>query len=236
MAFYGMARFASRFARRAVRTMVRRPKTFRPRRPRVMRKKTANKVHSFVRWCDKDTQFGSLSPTGIINETGSDQHQSYEFRLSNLVNVTDFTNLYDMYKINKIQLMLEPVFDQTAVSNVVGAIAIRSKKVRVVHDYNSNDALTDEDEYLEYANCKSYSPLRTIKITLYPKLNNKVEGNLGTDAYTSFNSNKVWLNIANANVPHFGLKVFIPEDISSAEGLQLFRVRAKYWISLKNSK
>lgn len=204
------------------------------RRPKVYRrKKTANKVHSFVRWCDKDTQFGTNSPTGTINETGNDQHQSYEFRLTNLVNVSDFTNLYDMYKINKIQLLLEPAWDQTVVS---GTTVIRNKKIRVVHDYNSNEALTDEDQYLEYANCKSYNPQRTVKITLYPKLNNKVEGNLGTDAYTSFNSNKVWLNIANANVPHFGLKVFIPEDIVNTEGVLLFRVRAKYWISLKNSK
>lgn len=236
MAFYGLARFASRFARRAVRTFVRRPKTFRPRRPRVMRKKTTNKVHSYVRWADKDTQFGSNSPTGVINETGNDQHQSYEFRLSNLINVSDFTNLYDMYKINKIQLMLEPIRTTSGLVNNTGSLNYANKKVRVVHDYNSNDVLTDEDQYLEYSNCKSYSCLRNIKITLYPKVNNKVEGNLGTDAYTSINSNKIWLNIANDNVPHFGLKVFIPEDISNTEGVPLFRVRAKYWISLKNSK
>lgn len=231
MAFYAAARFASRFARRAVRSMVRR-KPARPfvRRLRRVGRKTANKVHSFVRWCDKDTQFGSNSPTGLINETGSDQHQSYEFRLSNLVNVSDFANLYDMYKINKIQLMLEPAFDQTSTQSPV----LRSKKIRVVHDYNSNNPLTDEDDYLEYANCKSYSPLRTIKITLYPKLNNKVEGNLGTDAYTTMSN--VWLNMGNIDVPHFGIKIFVPEDIVNVEGVLLFRVRAKYWISLKNSK
>jgi len=198
------------------------------------RRKTQNKVHSFVRWCDKDTQFGSNSPTGVISETGSDQHQSYEFRLSNLVNVSDFSNLYDMYKINKIQLMLEPVWQSNGSFNL--NLNIQSRKIRVVHDYNSNNVLANEDDYLEYSNCKSYSPLRLIKITLYPKINNKVEGNLGTDAYTSINSNKVWLDMGATNVPHQGIKIFIPEDISNVEQVPLFKVRAKYWISCKNSK
>jgi len=207
------------------------------RRPRRYRKKTQNKIHSYVRFCDKDTQFGSNSPTGVINETGNDQHQSYEFRLSNLINVSDFSNLYDSYKINKIQLMLEPIWSGNG-SFVTGSgnFNILNKKIRVVHDYNSNQVLTNEDDYLEYSNCKSYSPTRMIKITLYPKLNNKVEGNAGADAYTSINSNKVWLDMGATNVPHFGLKVFIPEDISDVTGAILFRVRAKYHVSFKNSK
>lgn len=198
------------------------------------KRKTQNKVHSFVRWADKDAQFGTNSPQGIISETGSDQHQSYEFRLSNLVNVSDFSNLYDMYRINKIQLMLEPVF--TSNGQFYNNLNVLSKKIRVVHDYNSNNVLTNEDDYLEYSNCKSYLATRMIKITLYPKINNKVEGNLGADAYTSINSNKVWLDMGATNVPHQGLKVFIPEDISNVEQVPLFRVRAKYWISCKNSK
>lgn len=210
---------------------------FRKRRAfgkRRVGKKTQNKVHSFVRWCDKDTQFGSNSPAGSISETGSDQHQSYEFRFSNLTNVTDFTNLYDMYRINKIQLMLEPQF--TSNGQFYNNLNILSKKIRVVHDYNSNNVLANEDDYLEYSNCKSYSATRQIKITLYPKVNNTVEGNGGAPAYTSLNANKLWLNISNADVPHFGIKAFIPEDISNTEGVLLFKVRAKYWISLKNSK
>jgi len=60
---YAMARFATRAARFAGRALRRAPRAlYRPRRPRVIRrKKTANKVHSFVRWCDKDT----LYPTAI---------------------------------------------------------------------------------------------------------------------------------------------------------------------------
>jgi len=222
------ARMASRFIGRA---RVGRPlyKAFTRRR----KTKTQNKVHSFIRLCDKNTQYPGANGPNTITETGSDQHLTYSFKLDNVVNPSDFTNLYDQYKINKITLMIEPLYDQP----LNGSFAIQ-KRIRVVHDYNDNNPLTDEDDYLEYSNCKSYTPFtkRGIKITLFPKLNNILE-NVGgaANAFNSVNSNKVWLNVDSDEVPHFGIKIFIPGTLSGEE-VQLFRVRAKYHISLKNSK
>lgn len=231
MAFYGLARFASRFGRFASRAgrALRRPAAFRPRRPRMMRrKKTANMVHKFVRWCDKDTQYVTSAGPSIISETGADQNLTYSFQLANCVNVSDFINLYDRYKITKIQLFLEPRLNQTA-----GPVAFpQNKKLRVVHDYTDNIPLTQEDDYLEYASCKSYNAVsgRTIKITLYPKILNNVLG-----GFTTMGSNTQWLSTADDDILHFGLKMFIPENIS-ADGNELFTVRAKMWVSMINSK
>lgn len=192
------------------------------------RKKTQNKVHTFVRWCDKDATYQTSVGPNIIAETGADQNLTYAFQLSNCVNASDFVNLYDRYKINKIQLFLEPRLNQTA-----GPVAYpQNKKIRVVHDYTDNLPLTGEDDYLEYANCKSYNPIsgRTIKITLYPKILNTVLG-----GFTTQSSKNQWLSTADDDILHFGLKMFIPQNISS-DGNQLFTVRAKYWLSMCNSK
>lgn len=199
---------------------------------RVYRKKTQNKVHSFIRWCDKDTQYPGATGPNAITETGANQHLAYSFKLDNVVNPSDFTNLYDMYRINKVTLFIEPLWDQS------GSLSLPvSKRIRVVHDYNDNNPLTDEDQYLEYANCKSYTPLRKspIKITLFPKINNTVENVGGGQAFTSMPSNKVWLNMADDEVPHFGLKIFIPAQIHNND-IRLFNVRAKFHLSMKNSK
>lgn len=205
---------------------------------RVYRKKTQNKVHSFVRMCDKDSVYvtSALGPNQI-SETGANQHLTYQFKFDNLVNPSDFTNLYDMYKINKIQLMLEP--EWTSNGQFYNNLNIQNRKLRVVHDYTDATPLTDEDQYLEYANCKSYSPLRNIKITLYPKIKNIIENvNGGATAYTTMSSNKAWLDMDNDEVPHFGLKIFVPANISNTAEVpvSLFRVRAKFWFSCKNSK
>lgn len=197
-------------------------------------KKTANKIHTYVRWCDKDTSYpGSSGPSQII-ENGSNQHLAYTFTLANLVNVGDFVNLYDSYRINKVQLYLEPTADQANGSGVSYPVA---RKIRVVHDYNDANPLTSEDDYLEYNSCKSYFPFskRGIRITLYPKINNTIENVGGVAGFTSMNSNRVWLNTADDAVPHFGLKIFVPAGLLPNENL-IYQVRAKYWISCKTSK
>lgn len=192
------------------------------------RKKTQNKVHTFVRWCDKEATYQTAVGPNQISESGVDQNLTYAFQLSNAVNASDFINLYDRYKINKIQLFLEPTASQT---NIPVANP-QNKKVRVVHDYTDNLPLTQEDDYLEYANCKSYNPIsgRTIKLTLYPKILNTVLG-----GYTTQSSKNQWLSTADDDILHFGLKIFIPASITSVGGV-IFRVRAKYWLSMCNSK
>lgn len=217
----------------------RRRKFLRRRKPLYRRrrvKKTVNKIHTFVRWCDKDSIYGEYGPN-VISETGADQHLTYQFRLDQVTGVSDFTNLYDGYKINKVQLFLEPLYDST--QNVaIGAPNPRSRKLRVVHDYNDATPLTDEDEYLQYGNCKAYFPWskRGVRITLYPKLNNVIENASGaTNGFTSMNSNRYFLNMATDEVPHFGIKIFVP-GILATEGTLLFRVRAKFWVSMRGTK
>jgi len=236
---YAMARFATRAARFAGRALRRVPRPlYRPRRPRVIRrKKTVNKIHSFVRWCDKDSLYPTaIQGPNIIANSLVDQHFGYSFKLDNVINPTDFTNLYDSYKINKITLYLERQLNQTGVTPGFNP---SNKRIRVVHDYNDNNLLTNEDQYLEYANCKSYPIVGngSVSITLYPKINNGVlNAGGGVNAFTSMASNKVWLNVDDDEVPHFGLKIFVPQLVTGTDGPQLFKVRAKYHISLKNSK
>lgn len=235
---YAMARFGARYLPRLARYAARAvPRFLRKRRPvrRMMRKKTKNQIHNFVRFCDKDSVYvtGALGPN-LITETGSDQHLTYQFKLDNLVNPSDFTNLYDSYRINKITLMLEPLWEQSG----AGSGLNQNRRIRVVHDYTDAVPLTQEDDYLEYSNCKSYFPWskRGIKITLYPKIKNIIENaGGGANAYTTVSSSKVWLDTDSDEVPHFGLKIFIPGSMAATD-LQLFRVRAKYHISAKNSK
>lgn len=198
------------------------------------RKKIANKIHTFCRYADKNTTYPDANGPNLIVEKGVDQNLSYTFKLDNVVNPQDFTNLYDQYRINKVQLMLEPLWDQAG----NGSGLNQNRRIRVVHDYNDANPLTQEDDYLEYSNCKSYFPWskRGIKITLYPKIANIVENAGGAaTAFTTMNSNRVWLNIADDEVPHFGLKIFVPGSMAPVD-LQMFTVRAKFWLSMKNSK
>jgi len=229
-----MARFASRFARRAVRSMVRRkPARAFVRRRRVGRVKTHNKVHTFVRWCDKDTTYPGSNGPNVINETGSNQNLVYTFKLDNVVNPSDFTNLYDRYRINKVSLHLTRLRNSTGDSSA----SPYNKKICVVWDDDAN-ALTQEDDYLEYGNCKRYNIIGNgdVKLTLYPKLSAPLLNVGGSNnAYQSIPSSKQWLKIEDDDIPHFGLKIFVPSGVVPVD-YGLFTVRAKFHLSLKNSK
>lgn len=203
-------------------------------RRRYGARKTVNKIHTFVRWCDKDSVYGDNGPNQIV-ETGADQHLSYQFKLDQVSAATDFTALYDMYKINKVQLFLEPVYDQTG---VVGTANPSNKKIVVVHDYNDASPLANEDDYLQYGNCKRYAiwSRNGIRITLYPKINNVIENVTGAaTGFTSLSSNKQFLNIATDEVPHFGIKIMIPASVVTNQ-FPIFRVRAKFWLSMRGTK
>lgn len=201
---------------------------------RVYRKKTQNKVHTYVRWCDKDAQYpGDTGPNTIL-ASNVVQNLAYSFKLDNVVNASDFTNLYDQYRINKIHLYLERQLNQSGTVTVGNP---SNKRIRVVWDQNDNNPLTQEDDYLEYGNCKSYQILGngSIRLTIYPRVNNKVEGVGGGDAFTSMPASKQWFNIAEDDIPMFGCKIFIPADVATF-GQQLFSVRAKFYLSMKTSK
>lgn len=235
---YAMARFGARYlprlARYGLRTLRRIPRLFRRRRPMMRKvKKTKNKVHTFIRWCDKDSLYPSASGPSSIVETQSDQNLVYTFKLDNLVNVSDFTNLYDVYKINKVTMYLE----RASTDSGDGSSAPNNKKMCVVWD-DDGDALAGEDAYLEYSNCRRYNIVGqgSIKLTLYPKISTPIL-NVGgaTNAFHSISSSRNWLKIEDDDVPHFGFKIFIPAGVDEVNR-ELFKVRVKFHMSFKGSK
>lgn len=228
--FGRMARF--RMTRRPMGLGMFRKKRYNRRRIGYKRK-TQNKVHNFVRWCDKDTQYPDSSGPSSIVETGVDQNLVYSFKLDNLVNPSDFTNLFDRYRINKVTLVLTRMRNSTG----DGSASPYNRKIAVVWDDDANP-LTQEDNYLEYGNCKRYSIVGNgdIRLTLYPKISAPLLNAGGSNnAYQTIPSSKQWLKIEDDDVPHFGLKIFVPAGIAPVD-YGLFIVRAKFHMSFKNSK
>lgn len=219
----------------------RRRQVRRPRKARMLKrmltyrpKKIVNQIHRFIRWADADASFPTADkgPSQIFG-LATDQHFSYSFSLRDVINEVDFTALFDMYRINKVTVYLERN------RNVTGELLNSpfNQYCAVVHDYNDNNSLTSESEYLEYASCKRYPVIGNgpIKITLYPKIASKVENILGGTAFNAISSNKVWLNTVDDRIPHFGIKLFAPGGAIGLNTL-MFKVRVKFDLSFKNSK
>lgn len=229
---YGIPRMVRYTRRRFLKKRAPR-RRFARRRP-MMRKKITNQIHRFIRWGQSGTSYSTTGPS-LINALTSNQNLGYTFSLRNVVNVVDFTSLYDQYRINKVTIYMEPYWNTTAPANIGLS---NNRKMRIVHDYNDNDLLSVENQYLEYSNCKSYNTVAhgTIKIVLYPKIAQVVENVGGTaNGFNAVPSNKMWLNTVDDQILHFGIKAFIPGFITSTDQ-PLLNVRVKFDLSFKNSK
>lgn len=148
---------------------------------------------------------------------------SYQFALSDLPNNSEFTNLFDEYRILKVSIMFIPylISTNTSANNPVPIFAYVVDK----DDAGTPSSLND---LLQYPACKVQSVLRRASVKFVPRISAAVYGGPAT---TSYGSKVMWLDCSNSGVPHYGLKVHIGSTTAGAVfGHQIY---AKYTIGLR---
>lgn len=205
----------------------RRPKTSRYARKRMYKKflkKTA--THTYRRMFE----WGTI-PVNV------DSNTPITLRMNMLPNFSDFTSLYDQYKIKKIVFRIERPFTSNALDGgTSGNTSTTNKFIRCVHDYDGGANLVQEYQYLEYQNVKSYPACGTgpIRITLYPKLQNAVFRNDSFNTYANTTINPQWIDVANTDVNHFGIRLWTPQ--LAVGNTQSYRVFASVILQCKNTR
>lgn len=163
---------------------------------------------------------------GVIQAQASlETFGALNFSLNDLPNYTEFTNLYDMYKINCVKVTFWP---QQTISNSLGSVNNPAGNARFFSaiDYNDGTQPTSVDELREYQSCKFTTVLKPHKRVIFkPKI-------LDTSSY----SISPWMSTASPSSNYFGLKYAI-EAISSTNTPQMaYSVECKYYMSFKNVK
>lgn len=157
----------------------------------------------------------------IINNTLNDTPFSSTFRLSDVPNASEFSNLYDQYKIRGIKWKL-------MVRSSDFASGITAPKVFTVVDYDDATAPTNLNEILQYQNVKVSQFGNTHARYLKPKITPQ----LG-DLSTLINMRSVgtgWVDMANTNVPHYGIKGIITPSSSALA----FDLHITYYLAFKS--
>lgn len=186
-----------------------------PRRSyRVKYNKTNQKVFYYKRYT------GGL---GFVTTTGlAETFIAYNFSLADVPNSAEFTALYDMYKINGIQITFIPQMTQNisvgTVNNVFASLRFFS-----AIDYNDSTAVSSIDAIREYQTCKYTSVLRTHKRYIpKPKM---LDGSNSTSLVN-------WVATSSPATNYYGLKI----AIETTGNPMTFAVEAKYYLSFKNVK
>lgn len=166
------------------------------KRRRIMRRirGALKRVHSFSR----TVQFTDLA---YLDQT--DREYSFQFKLNDLNNYTEFTNLYEMYRICAIKIRLIP---SNNVSDITSTQAI--PQLMWVRDMDDATLPASRAELMEYPGVRitRLTGPRTIYIK-HPRVARAIYNGL-TTAYGEGRPN-TWVDSENEDVPHYGLKAIL---------------------------
>lgn len=160
------------------------------------------------------------------NNASSNIYRGLAFRLSDLQDYTELTQLYDRYTITKV--VLEWIWTLTGTdAGVVGPNASMAPYVNLVRDYDDDD--TPTSDYFRSSGRNIRRRLvanRTCKIALSPAVSRATYNTVASTGYGP--AWKVPIDCANDSVPHFGLKVQL---IKVPLRLGYVQCTAKYYVS-----
>lgn len=197
-----------------------------PRRKVHRRKRVGNDnqlIHKFVQ-----TVPGVLCYNDPVTANGF----GFKFTLADLSQQSTFTDLFDQYRITKIECSLMPRAVTTHLSGT--AIGTTPTYMYYAVDYDDGNAPTTVGELQQYGNCRTIcmTPGTVKHISFKPH----VAMAAFSGAFTSYaNMTNQWLDCASPSVQHYGLKViFPPGGAGVGVGSVAFDMVFKYYLSFRN--
>lgn len=184
------------------------------------------KVYRFTRMC-VFTRIDSTN-SGLVDQFGS-----YQFKLSDCPNVSEFTALFDMYRITGVKITFYPTTQSVSISGGGTAVNIVTPRFITAIDEDDSTAPSTQEELLQYQTCRITTVNKKHTIYFKPKVASEIYASAVSTAYGS--PKTMWLNLSNTNVPHFGLKWCMESAGSTAPaGAFSYKVNVKYYLQFRS--
>lgn len=195
-------------------------------------KRISKKVYNFSRWVDVAYRSTVALSSTVVGFSKS-------FALSDLSTFSDFTNLFEEYRICMvaayIHLQTNPDAERALNDNTTLTNANFYPKVWYVSDKDDvNTPTLAEIKEKQGVKCKVLRPNAMIKFAFKPSVLNQTFGTTITTGYApKYNQ---WIDDGNVNVTHYGMKaVFDCEGVSPQTPFYV-RIDYKYYIQCKSPK
>lgn len=181
--------------------------------------------YNFTRYASITIGTGTkFTLSNLLDENGF----SFQFTLASLRNYTDFTNLFDQYKINKVDLYFKLIQNPEA-PTTTNTVATYYPTLWFVRDYDDSSTMT-------VANMQEKQGVKRIvmkpdaiqKISVYPKFQRMAYQTLTSTGYSPGTG---FLDCVDSGVPHYALKTTFQVPASGATWE--VEVQAKYHVSFR---
>lgn len=205
-------------------------KKFRSRRRRRMSRSRIPRhstiVHSFKRKMyhgTVTTTYGAGATLGALT-----------FNLAALPNYTEFTSLFDEYRILGILVEFHPGVDSWSAEPGVALTNMALPQVRTIIDHTEDGVPSSFNDMYQYANCKMTRGTTIHKRFLRPNVLSQAFESTVSTAYSP--KYKQWITTDDATTPHYGLKYGIDALPSASLGTLGYRVYVTYYFQCKSTK
>lgn len=148
------------------------------------------------------------------------------FTLADLPDFTDFTALYDQYKITGIKIAWLPRGNSSDVQTQ-GAIS----RFFSVIDRDDDATPSGIDQLTQYESCKMTSSTQIHSRYFRPSIRTEVPTAIGGTGYTI--SGPKWIDVTNTNVKHYGLKIAAQGPLTGT-GSIYYDAQLTMYVAFKN--
>ena len=145
----------------------------------------------------------------VTNQTNPQQY-AMQWKLVDLPNNSEFTNLFDVYKINYVDITF--IYDHNS-GDIATSTGIQTGQnlglpnIYLARDYDDADPLPSLDAFLEYEGTIIKRLGNSFTVRVYPHI---AVAAYGSGAFTSYkNDRSNWIDCTSNGVAHYGLKMAI---------------------------
>lgn len=149
-----------------------------------------------------------------------------QFALVDLPGFTDFTNLYDQYRFNKVVWKLIPKISEASLNAGSNSNA-NLQQIHSVLDYDDNTAPTSINQLVQYQSHRMTRGSQIHSRVLVPKCQMSVSGAAAAPKA------KQWLDCDQTSLVHRGIKFIVPAAATPGTTLY-YDLEMTYYMSFKN--
>jgi len=193
-------------------------------------------LHRFLRWRETTDPGSPITVSCNFNAAGFGAANVQSFLFRDVANVTELSTLYDMYRIDRVELWFDYTPDTPSLNTAIPVFP----KLWIRRDYDGQDPTTLTIRDFEQSNqsqCLRFGSDSLTKGPYYirPALSNRVFTAAAGGAVSASPMWGQWLDTANAasrEVPHFGVSM-LAQGLPGQD-LGAITVRVRYHLSMKN--
>jgi hypothetical protein len=172
-----------------------------------------------------------------FSSSGFPQFFAMQIQANDMSTAGTFANLFDLYRIEAVEVLFRPVGMTTVTDAISGTIATIPSLYALI-DYNDATVPTGLTTFQRGSSTRSCTAVEAMRVQFRPRYANAIYLSAVATAYTVGDPNQ-WLSTTAMGIPHYGLKIAFSEDAGTGapgSGKFMYNVFTKITVAYKRRK